>query len=99
MIGSFINALVNFCIHIIQVFLNPIESLIATNIPDLSTGLASLSSVIDYIINSMGFVKDCVGLSSTATALIVGYLSFAFTMPLAVWVIKVAVKWWHALVP
>ena len=99
MIGSLLNGLVSFLISIIKILLNPIETLITNNIPSLSTGLAAIGSLIDYIIDSMGFVLDVVGLSSTAIALIIAYWSFALTLPVVVWAVKVVVKWWHALVP
>lgn len=99
MIGAFFNALVTFVIQIIQVILSPLDTLITNNIPELSNILSFISAVIDYIISYIGFAIDVVGLTDTAIALIVAYWSFALTVPIAAWVIKFAVKWWHALMP
>lgn len=99
MIGALLNGLVNFVIQIIQFILSPLDTLITNNIPELSSVLSFISAVIDYIISYIGFAIDVVGLSDTAIALIVAYWSFALTVPIAAWIVKFAVKWWHALMP
>lgn len=99
MIGIFLTGLVNFAIQIIQFILSPLDSLITNNIPELSNILSYIGDLIDYIISCIGFAKDLVGLTDIAVTLIVGYWSFALTVPIAAWVVKFVVKWWHALVP
>lgn len=99
MINALLQGLFNFLISLIETVLTPIDTLIQQNIPDLSNALDSFNSLLTYIINFIGFVVDASGLSSIALGLIVAYMSFALTVPLIVWVIKVLVKWWHALAP
>lgn len=99
MIQVFISGILATVIHGIEVVLSPIETLLFQNAPELSTALGKFSDLIDYILSFFGYVIDLSGLSPFALSLIVSYMAFALTIPVAVWVVKVVVKWWHALVP
>lgn len=99
MIQALLSGIIATVIHGIEVALTPIETLLFQNVPDLSTALGKFSDLIDYILSFFGYVIDLSGLSPFAISLVVSYMAFALTVPVLVWVIKVIVKWWHALVP
>ena len=99
MINAILTGVLNFVFNLISTILQPIETLIANNAPEIETALNSFSDLIDYIVAFLGYLVDMTGLSPIAMYMIVSYMTFALTWPVIVWVIKVVVKWWHMLVP
>lgn len=99
MIGKLLNGIFKLVIGLVTTLLAPIDTLIENSIPALSDGLNAVNSVIDFAINSLGYVIDLSGLTDIAIFLIVGYWTFSITSTLAISVVKLAIKWYQALVP
>lgn len=99
MIGKLLNGVFKLVISLVTTLLAPIDTLIENSIPALSDGLNAVNSVIDFVVNSIGYVIDASGLTDVAILLIVGYWTFAITATLTISVIKLAIKWYQALVP
>lgn len=99
MINSILIGIINFVYNLIDTLLLPIDTIINQYVPDLGSALQTFSNLLDYVLGFIGFCVDASGLDSIAILLIITYFTFSLTVPLAIWVIKVVIKWWHALVP
>ena len=99
MIGKILSAIFKLVISLVTLLLSPIDALITSSLPDLGNALSSFSSLIDYVINFIGYVVDCSGLSSTAINLIIIYFTFVLLSRPVVYVIKLALKWYDTLKP
>lgn len=99
MINALLTGIFNLIIGLVGVVLAPIDTLITTFLPDLSTGLSAIGSMFALADNVMGFCVSVTGLSSETLALIVLYWTFKLTAPLAVSTVKSAIKWYKALKP
>lgn len=99
MIGKILMGIMKLIIKLVSVLLSPIDNLITSSLPTLSNGLTAFNSLIDYALNFIGYVVDASGLSSTAISLIILYYGFVLVVPLAVYTIKLAIKWYNALKP
>lgn len=99
MIGKILTGIMSLIIGLVNVLLSPIDLLIQNALPDVSSALTAFNSLIDYVINFLGFCVDATGLSSTAISLIIIYYSFSLVVPLTVYTVKLAIKWYNALKP
>lgn len=99
MIQSILTGIFKLVINLVNLILTPIDTLISSTLPDLSTGLNAVNSLIDYIISIIGYAVDMSGLSSTSISLIVAYFSFILLSRPVIYVIKMALKWYNALKP
>lgn len=99
MIQALLSGIFKLVINLLNILLSPIDSLISSTLPDLSTALNAFNSLIDYIISVIGFAVDMSGLSSTAISLIIIYFSFILLSRPVVYVVKLALKWYNTLKP
>ena len=99
MIKAIINGIFNLIVSLVGVILSPIDDLITSALPSLSVALSSIGSFFQLCTNSIGWVLSCFGISSTCLQIIIMYFTFKLTLPLAIYAIKLAVKWYHMLVP
>lgn len=99
MINALLTGIFNLIIGLVGVVLAPIDALITTFLPDLSTALSAIGAMFGLVDNVMGFCVSVTGLSSEALSLIVLYWTFKLTAPLAVSTVKSAIKWYKALKP
>ena len=75
----------------------PIDLLIETFLPDINNLLISISNVFDLISNTINWVTNLVGLSPEFVSILSLYFVFTLTLPLQLYVIKLAIKWYNAL--
>lgn len=99
MINAILTGIFNLIIGLVSVVLKPIDLVIASALPDLSTGIAAIGGMFSYVNNFMGFCVSVTGLSSEALSLIVLYWTFKLTTPILISTMKSAVKWYNALKP
>lgn len=99
MIGKILTGIFKLIISLVNVILSPIDTLINNALPDVASGINAFNSLINYVINFMAYVVDASGLSSTAINLIILYFTFTLTLPLSVYTIKLAMKWYDKLKP
>lgn len=99
MIGAIINGIFNLVIALINVILSPIDLLISSSLPSLDSALSSFNSLIDYIITVIGYGINASGLSDISLSLIVTYYTFVIGGTFSISVVKLAIKWYKALVP
>lgn len=99
MIQALLSGIFKLIIALVNLLLSPIDTLITSLLPDVSSGLNAFNSLIDYVINFIGYVVDMSGLSSTAINLIIIYFTFIFASRPVIYVIKLAIKWYESLKP
>lgn len=99
MIQAFLSGIFKLIIALVNLLLSPIDTLITSLLPDVSSGLNAFNSLIDYVINFIGYVVDMSGLSSTAINLIIIYFTFIFASRPVIYIIKLAIKWYESLKP
>lgn len=103
MINAIITAVFNFLIAIVllllKIILAPIDFLISQALPDISQGLTAIGTFLTTALTNIGWVISITGIPAVAIALIVAYWVFKLTLPINIWVIKLAVNWYHRLKP
>lgn len=99
MIKAIINGIFKLIISLVGVLLAPIDALISNYLPGLSSAISSVGSFLSVCTQSIGWVLSCFGLSSNCISLIIVYFTFKLTVPLLIYVFKLAIKWYHMLAP
>lgn len=99
MIGKLLGAIISLIISLVNALLTPIDNLINTYLPSVSSAFNSISYFFTYVSNSLGWVISATGISSTAISLIVITLTFKLTVPLLVATFKLALSWYDKLKP
>lgn len=99
MINALLTGIMNLILSLVSVLLKPIDLLISTVVPDFSTAINGVASMLEYALQFVGFVIDATGISSATISLIVLYYGFALVVPLGVSAVKTAIKWYNALKP
>lgn len=99
MINALLTGIFNVIISLVDIIMSPIDSLIASSLPDVSSAISSIASLFKLITQSLGWGISLLGLSSTCLSIIVMYYVFKLTMPLAFSLIKSALAWYNKLKP
>lgn len=99
MIKAIINGIFKLIISLVGVLLAPIDSIIESALPGLSSAINAVGSFLSTCTSAIGWVLSCFGLSSSCLSLIVIYFTFKLTVPILIHAIKLAIKWYHMLVP
>lgn len=99
MIRAIINGIFSLIISLVGVILAPIDALIESTLPGLSDALSAIGTFFQTCTSAIGWVLSCFGLSSTCISLIIVYFTFKLTVPLLIHTVKLAIKWYHMLVP
>lgn len=99
MINKILMGIMKLIIKLVSVIMLPIDNLISSALPDLQSGLNAIGGFLDTAFSSIGWCISLSGISSTAISLIVMYFTFKLTMPLAFYLIKLAIKWYDKLKP
>lgn len=99
MINLLLTAFFNVLTTLVNFLLAPINLLIVNIFPNLNDALLSISSLFDLISTYMDWVIDLSGLTPLAINVLIAYWTFKLTVPLTVYVVKVAIKWYHYLIP
>lgn len=99
MIRAIINGIFNLVVDLVGVLLSPIDTLITSALPGLASAINAVGSFLQICVSAIGWVLSCFGLSSSCLSLIVIYFTFKLTVPLLIHAFKIAIKWYHMLVP
>lgn len=97
MINAILTGVIKLIISLVNVLLLPIDLLISNALPDLATAISAIGTFLNLCCSSIGWVLSVFGLSSECISLIVLYYGFKLTLPLAVSLVKLAIKWYNAL--
>lgn len=94
-----INVIVSFLVSLIQTILGPINTIILNNLPGLDDMLSSVRSFFTWLVTFIQWVMSWLPFNSTFISYLIVVLIFRLTIPLLVDIVKLVVKWWHALAP
>lgn len=97
MIESIFNVIIFIVFKVVQVILLPIDLLIENAMPELSTALDNVSQYFVYVGTYINWIFDMMMLGSFAIGLLSAYYVFKLTLPLNVWLVKLALKWYNTL--
>ena len=76
MIGKLLSGLFGLVIKLVTILLAPIDYLIESSLPDLSSALNYISSFFSFINSVIGYAVDASGLTDISIGLIVSYYVF-----------------------
>jgi len=99
MINTILKGIMSLIMGLVNILLYPIDLLIETALPDLSTALNSIGQFFNLISRGLGWAISVTGLSSEALSLIVLFFTFKLTAPILFSTIKLAIKWYDKLKP
>lgn len=94
-----IKVILNFVTAIVSVVCTPIDAMISTYIPSIGDALNNVSSMLNYLVPFANWVLSWLPFSTNFYAFLIASLVFIYTGPIIVDIVKLVVKWWHALVP
>lgn len=99
MINAILKGIFSLVTSLVGVLLSPIDAIIANALPSLQVGLNAIGSFLTLITSSIGWVLSVFGLSSECLSLIVLYYTFKLTVPLTIYTIKLAIRWYDKIKP
>lgn len=99
MINKLLMGIIKLIISLVSVLLTPIDLLIESLLPDLSSALTAVGNFFSLISQSIGWGISVLGLSNETLSLIVLYFTFKLTAPMGFYMIKLALSWYNRLKP
>ncbi len=99
MINALLKGIMSLIIGLVSTILKPIDLLIVSVLPDLSSALTAVGNLFNFASQYVGFAISATGLSNETLSLIVLYFTFKLTAPLMVSTVKSAIKWYDKLKP
>lgn len=99
MIKAIISGLFTLVKYLIQLFFDPIFSLIESIFPDISNVFTFVNQMLNLVLGVSGYVLDLINLPTIIYVAIFGSLLFRFNLTFATAGAKKIIKWWNALVP
>lgn len=98
-INGFLKMILDFVIYIVNLILIPIDAIIDTLFPDISSAFSYIASALNVGFQYVGYFFDMLGLESFTILFLTEYVIFRLTLPLQLWVIKLAVNVYNKLKP
>ena len=90
MINKLLIGIIKLIVGLVSVILTPIDNLISSALPELSSAFTSIGNFLNIISSGIGWAISLTGLSSSAISLIVAYYTFTLTAPMLFYMIKLA---------
>lgn len=84
---------------LVRLLLAPIDFILAQLIPNYGNALQSVQGFFNIISNVIGWVISFSGIPVAALSLLAAYLIFKYTVPLQIYFLKLAGKWYARLKP
>lgn len=99
MIAIILIGFIKLVVFLVNYILGPIDNIIATYLPDLANAINAVGAFWTMLLSVIGWCVDATGLSGQTIAVIVIYYVFKLTVPILVYVVKLALKWYRKLMP
>lgn len=99
MINKILMGIIKLITGLVTLILSPIDNLIESALPDLSSALTGVGNFLNLISNSIGWGISALGLSNETLSLIVMYFTFKLTAPMMFYMIKLALTWYNKIKP
>lgn len=97
MINALLTGILNLITSLINAVLAPIDLLIQTLLPDVSSAFSVFGGFLNLVSQGIGWVVNASCLSSEALSLIVLYYTFKLTAPMMFYLIKLALSWYNKI--
>lgn len=97
MINAIITGIFKILIKLISILLTPIDSLITSLLPDVSLALNSIGGFLSQGFSLIGWGISALGIPQTAISILILYYGVKLTVPLAMYLIKLAIRWYNSL--
>lgn len=99
MINAILKGIFKLVVSLVNLLLTPIDALISSALPGLSTAISAISSFLSLCMQSIGWVLSVFAIPAGALSLLVLYYVFKLTLPLAISTIKLAIRWYDKIKP
>lgn len=99
MIKAILKGIMKLIIGLVTLILAPIDLLIQSALPQLSSAFTAIGNFFNLISGGIGWAISLSGLSSEAISLLVAYYVFTLTAPMLFYMIKLALAWYNRLKP
>ena len=99
MINKILIGIIKLIVSLVTIILTPIDNLIQSALPQLSSALTAVGNFLNIIGSGIGWAISLTGLSSSAISLLVAYFVFKLTAPMLFYMIKLALAWYNRLKP
>lgn len=97
MINAIIKGIFKIIIKLVSVLLSPIDDLISSLLPDVSTALGAIGGFLQTGFSFIGWGISALGIPQICVSILILYYGIKLTMPLAVYLIKLAIRWYNSL--
>lgn len=98
MIGAIGNIILSFVIGVLNIILIPLDLIIDSFIPNLSSAFAYVSNLIDTLIAPISlYVIDSFMIPHEVIVLLFEFLIVKYTLPITLIGIRYALTWYHNL--
>lgn len=97
MINAILTGIFNVVTKFISVLLLPINLLVTNMLPDFNNMLSYVASFFNTCLTYVGFIIDSTFISPEVISFLILFWVFKLTFPLAVYAIKLVVKWYNNL--
>ena len=97
LVNGFLQMILDFVIYIVNLILLPIDAIISSMIPNFVDLAGYINSALNVASQYIGYCLDSLGMYSSTVYLLVGALSLKIAVPLSIWVMKLAIRWYNAL--
>lgn len=84
---------------LIKLILLPFDLIIETFIPSVSNALETIGDFLVICAQSLGWAISASGIPYSAISLVATYFIFKLTLPLQMWFLKLAFKWYRTIKP
>lgn len=93
------NVIVGTVFLLLKLILAPIDYIISQAFPALSNGLTAVGGFLTIVAQGLGWAISASGIPYFAIALLASYFIFKLTVPINLWLIKLALSWYRTLKP
>lgn len=98
-ISSIFNIIMGIVFVLVKLVLFPIDVLIKNALPGLNEALGNVGDFLTLVGSGLGWAISAAGIPYSVIALIGTYYIFKLTLPINIWVIKLAIKWFRVFKP
>lgn len=99
LIISVVNILIGAVNGLAAIMLAPFAALISAAIPGVDAFFGAIPTWLNYATTYVGWVIDAFGIPSVVITMVVLYYTFTLTTSLAVYGVKLGIRWYEALKP
>lgn len=96
-VGSIFNLVLNLVFLIVNAILLPFDAIINNVLPDVQNALNAIANFLDIVTQTIAWGISATGIPYWVIAFIASYFVMKLTLPLNIWAVKLAVKWYHTI--